>query len=87
MSGSLPCSLSKVEWSGPKEVSFLTPRTPEESLQSAAKRLDDAGARRIVIVPLLVSSFSDHYEEIRYYGRERKDAPNHFEHEPLETRA
>lgn len=78
---------NKVDWPGPKAVAFLTARTPDEELRNVATRLDQTGVRRIVIVPLLVSSFSDHYEEIRYYGRERKDAPAHYEHEPLKTRA
>jgi sirohydrochlorin cobaltochelatase len=79
--------MEKVDWAGPKGVAFLTPRTPNQDLVKVAERLDKAGAKRIVIVPLLVSSFSDHYEEIRYYGRDRKDAPDHFTHEPLATRA
>lgn len=78
---------SNVEWQGPKGVAFLSPRNSDESLQGVAKKLDGTGVKRIVIVPLLVSSFSDHYEEIRYYGRVRKDAPDHHEHEPLKTRA
>ena len=79
--------MDKIDWAGPKGVAFLTPRTPDQELTKVAERLDKAGARRIVIVPLLVSSFSDHYEEIRYYGRDRKDAPEHYTHEPLKTRA
>lgn len=79
--------IEKVEWTGPKGVAFLSARTPEQELSNVAARLEKAGAKRIVIVPLLVSSFSDHYEEVRYYGRDRKDAPNHFEHEPLNTQA
>lgn len=79
--------MDKVDWPGPKGVAFLTPRAPDQELVKVAERLDKAGAKRIVIVPLLVSSFSDHYEEIRYYGRDRKDPPDHFTHEPLATRA
>jgi sirohydrochlorin ferrochelatase len=79
--------VDQVEWTGPKGVAFLSPRTPDQELANVADRLEKAGARRIVIVPLLVSSFSDHYEEIRYYGRDRKDAPPHHEHGPLKTTA
>ncbi len=79
--------MDKVEWPGPKGVAFLTARTPDQELPAVAKRLDRTGAKRIVIVPFLVSSFSDHYEEIRYYAGERKDAPSHYTHEPLKTRA
>jgi sirohydrochlorin ferrochelatase len=77
----------KVDWPGPKAVAFLTGRTADEELHNVAKRMDATGVKSIVIVPLLVSSFSEHYEEIRYYGRDRKDAPDHHEHEPLKTRA
>lgn len=79
--------MEKVEWAGPKGVAFLTPRTPDQELASVADRLDKTKVKRIVIVPLLVSSFSDHYEEIRYYGRDRREVPDHYTHEPLKTRA
>jgi hypothetical protein len=76
-----------VEWSGPKDVAFLTPRTPDQEFAAAADRLDKTGVKRIVVVPLLVSSFSDHYEEIRYYAGDRKTEPEHHTHDPLKTRA
>lgn len=79
--------LDKVEWSGPKGVAFLNARTPDQELQSVASKLDTTGVKQIVVVPFLVSSFSDHYEEIRYYVRDRKDTPGHYEHEPIKTRA
>jgi sirohydrochlorin cobaltochelatase len=79
--------MQKVDWSGPKAVGFLTPRNPEEALAAAAARLDAAGVKRIVLVPLMVSSFSTHYEEIRYYAGDRKTAPEHHTQEPLKTRA
>ena len=79
--------MDRVDWAGPKGVAFLTARTPDQELASVAGRLDKANVKRIVIVPLLVSSFSDHYEEIRYYGRDRQEAPGHVDHQPLKTRA
>lgn len=79
--------VEKVEWPGPKVVAFLTARTPDQELLAAADRLDKMGVKRIVVVPLLVSSFSDHYEEIRYYAGDRKTAPEHHTHGPLKTRA
>ncbi len=72
---------------GAGPVGFLTARSPQEELQNAVARLEQHGARRIVIVPLLVSSFSDHYEEIRYYAHARKEAPGHVESAPLKTTA
>ena len=46
-------------------------RTP----QAAYDELIAAGVHRIVIVPLLVSSYSSHYEQVRFIGRLRDDYP------------
>jgi sirohydrochlorin ferrochelatase len=52
---------------GPLELSFLMgPDAPAHRFQDAARKLVDAGAREIVVVPLLISSHSGHYEQIRY---------------------
>jgi sirohydrochlorin ferrochelatase len=79
--------VEKVEWNGPKAAAFLTPRTEAEGLPAVAARLDKSGAARIVVVPLFISSFSNHFEEIRYYTGDRKTAPDHYEHAPIRTRA
>lgn len=56
-----------VETGGPVEVSFLMgPGASANPFQTAVARLVEAGARRVVVVPLLVSSYSGHYEQIRY---------------------
>ena len=56
-----------VETGGPLEVSFLMgPGAGERPFQVAAARLVEDGARRIVVVPLLVSSHSGHFEQLRY---------------------
>jgi sirohydrochlorin cobaltochelatase len=61
----------QVQTGGPVEVSFLMgPEAPQHRFQDAAKRLADAGASRIVVVPLLVSSHSGHYEQIRWLAGE-----------------
>ncbi len=53
--------------SGPVEVSFLMgPEAQRTRFQDAAARLAQKGVREIVAVPLLVSSHSGHYEQIRY---------------------
>lgn len=52
---------------GPVEVSFLMgagART--HRFQDAVARLERAGATEVVIVPLLVSSHSGHYEQVRW---------------------
>ncbi len=79
--------VNHIQWPGPKGVAFLTTSTPQQDLASVAARLDRAGVNRIIVVPLLVSSFSDHYEEIRYYAGERTEAPAHVHGEPLKTNA
>ncbi|MEK7404210.1 MAG: CbiX/SirB N-terminal domain-containing protein, partial [Acidobacteriota bacterium] len=79
--------MDRVDWPSPKGVAFLTTSSPEQSLANVAARLDQPGVNRIIVVPLFVSSFSDHYEEIRYYAGERTEAPAHVHGEPLKTRA
>jgi sirohydrochlorin cobaltochelatase len=80
-------TVNQVEWAGPKGVAFLTPSSSDESLPKVVARLDQPGVDRIVVVPLLVSSYSGHYEEIRYYTGERKDPPEDVEDTPLKTHA
>jgi sirohydrochlorin ferrochelatase len=77
----------KVDWPGPVGVAFLMNAAPEHRLDRVAARLDATGAERIIVLPLLVSSFSGHYEEIRYYVGERSEAPHHAHYQPLRTRA
>lgn len=56
-----------VNTGGPVEVSFLMGSGPViANVQTAVERLERRGAREIVVVPLLVSSHSDHYQQIRY---------------------
>jgi sirohydrochlorin cobaltochelatase len=52
---------------GPVEVSFLMGEGAKDyRFQDAVARLVEKGATRIVVVPLLASSHSGHYEQIRY---------------------
>ncbi|MBX3131872.1 MAG: hypothetical protein KF689_00625 [Gemmatimonadaceae bacterium] len=58
---------AQVRTGGPVEVSFLMgPGAATARFQDAVAKLDARGVSRIVIVPLLVSSHSGHYEQIRY---------------------
>lgn len=60
-----------VDTGGPVEVSFLMgPGAAGARFQDAAGRLVEAGATEIVVVPVLVSSHSGHYEQIRYLAGE-----------------
>lgn len=52
---------------GPVEVSFLMGRAAAtHRFQDAVAKLEAKGVEQIVVVPLLVSSHSGHYEQIRY---------------------
>ncbi|MDH5234584.1 MAG: hypothetical protein OEW77_06460 [Gemmatimonadota bacterium] len=52
---------------GPVEVSFLMgPAASTTRFQDAVARLERAGSSAIVVVPLLVSSHSGHYEQVRW---------------------
>ena len=56
---------------GPVEVSFLMGDAAKEyRFQDAVARLVEHGATRIVVVPLLASSHSGHYAQIRYLAGE-----------------
>ncbi|HET7274724.1 MAG TPA: CbiX/SirB N-terminal domain-containing protein [Longimicrobiaceae bacterium] len=58
---------SLAETGGPIEISYLMgPAAETHRFQDAARRLADAGVSEIVVVPLLVSSNSGHYDQIRY---------------------
>ncbi len=58
---------SQVRTNGPVEVSFLMGSgAPTTRYQDAVARLEAAGVAEIVVVPLLVSSHSGHYQQIRW---------------------
>src|SRR5690606_24650510 len=60
-----------VETGGPVEVSYLMgPGAKTHRFQDAVARLVAAGASRVVVVPVLMSSHSGHYEQIRYLAGE-----------------
>lgn len=64
----------------PAEVAFLMGNGSKP--QDAYDRLVRAGATRVVVVPLLISSTSAHAEQIRFIGGARQDYP-HAEHMAL----
>jgi sirohydrochlorin cobaltochelatase len=56
---------------GPVEVSFLMgPDASRTRFQDAVARLSSTGVELIVVVPMLVSSHSGHYEQIRWLAGE-----------------
>lgn len=58
---------SSVKTGGPVEVSFLMgPEAPRRRFQDAVRKLEADGAATVVVVPMLVSSYSGHYDQIRW---------------------
>ena len=56
-----------VETGGPVEVSFLMgPAAATTRFQDAVAKLQSRGATEIVVVPVLVSSYTGHFDQIRY---------------------
>ena len=54
-------------FAGPVAVSFLMgPAAATSRFQDAVDSLVHSGARRVLVVPVLVSSHSGHYEQVRY---------------------
>lgn len=52
---------------GPIEISWLMgPEAASHRFQDAVARLEAQGVSAIVVVPLLVSSYSEHYQQIRW---------------------
>ena len=65
---------AEVRLPGPVAVSFLMgPGAKEHRFQDEVARLAERGAKQIVVVPMLVSSHSGHYEQIRYLVGQRDD--------------
>lgn len=60
-----------VELPGPVGVSFLMgPGAKTHRFQDAVRELASKGAREVVVVPMLISSHSGHYDQIRYLAGE-----------------
>jgi sirohydrochlorin ferrochelatase len=60
-------TVEQLRLGGPVEISFLMgPEASATRFQDAVARLVQKGSKEIVAVPLLVSSHSGHYEQIRY---------------------
>ena len=62
-------TVSLVRWNGPVEVAFLMgPEAHTSGWDSALTRVTRAGAARLVVVPLMVSSYGSHYRQIQHYA-------------------
>ena len=67
----------------PVELGFLE-FVPNETINLAVERLDDAGVTKIIAVPLFVSSHSSHIQEIEYVLGIRDSLPMTTEHVAVE---
>ena len=71
----------EVRLQGPVSVSFLMgPGAATHRFQDAVRELERKGAREIVVVPMLVSSHSGHYEQIRYLVGQRDTLDTLMQH-------
>ncbi len=70
-------TVAMVRWSGgPVEVAFLMgAEAKSASWSQGVASLRQRGATRVVAVPLMVSTFGSHVEQIRYYAGERTTLP------------
>lgn len=70
---------AQVRTGGPIEVSYLMgPEAASHRFQDAAARLVEKGASEIVVVPMLVSSFSGHYDQIGYLTGSVETIPDYL---------
>jgi sirohydrochlorin ferrochelatase len=70
-------TVSQVAWTkGPVATAFLMgPENQTAGWDSATARLVREGAREVVVVPFMVSSFGSHYRQIRFYAGELSELP------------
>jgi sirohydrochlorin ferrochelatase len=69
-------TVAQVKWDGPVGLAFLMGAEKESAGWNAAvASLAEQGVERIVVVPLMVSSYGSHYRQIRYYAGELAELP------------
>jgi sirohydrochlorin ferrochelatase/formylmethanofuran dehydrogenase subunit E len=76
-------AVSDVDLPYPVELGFLE-FVPNETINDAVERLDDAGVTKIIAVPLFISSHSSHIQEIEYVIGLRDTLPMTAEHAVVE---
>jgi len=76
-------AVAEVDIPYPVELGFLE-FVPNETINDAVERLDDAGITKIIAVPLFVSSHSSHIQEIEYVLGLRDTLPMTSEHVVVE---
>jgi sirohydrochlorin ferrochelatase len=70
-------TMAQVTWThGPRALAFLMgPESDSSGWSAAVRRLVGAGARSVVVVPLLVSSHGSHYRQIQFYAGQAIQLP------------
>lgn len=81
-------TIAQVKWDGPVGAAFLMgPEAKTAGWNQAVAALVANGAKSIVVVPLMVSSFGSHYRQIQFYAGVIDSLPgelaghDHGEHE------
>jgi sirohydrochlorin ferrochelatase len=70
-------TVSQVHWSGPVATAFLMgPEADSSGWSEGVQSLVRQGAKRIVVVPLMVSTFGGHVRQIEYYAGVRNSLPD-----------
>jgi sirohydrochlorin ferrochelatase len=71
-------TIGQVQWdSGPVAPAFLMGAEAQSaSFGAAMERLLAAGAKAVVVVPLMISSAGSHYRQVRFYARELPALPS-----------
>ena len=76
-------TVAEVDLPYPVELGFLE-FVPDETINDAVERLDDAGVTKIIAIPLFISSHSSHIQEIEYVLGSRETLPTMSEHVVVE---
>jgi sirohydrochlorin ferrochelatase len=71
-------TVAQVTWTkGPVATAFLMGAEAQTAgWDSAVARLSRDGAREVIVVPFMVSSFGSHYRQIRFYAGELDELPS-----------
>jgi len=72
-------AVAEVDLPYPVELGFLE-FVPNETINDAVERLDNAGVTKIIAIPLFISSHSSHIQEIEYVVGLRDTLPMTAEH-------
>lgn len=85
-------TVAQVKWKGPVATAFLMgSQATTQGWSAGVDSLLAHGARRLVVVPLMVSTYGGHVRQIQYYAGARDSLPaslmghDHGSHEPVQV--